>query len=181
MPRGKEAFAAAAAALLGDPPAPGSCTLSHGPSTLSAPPSTTPRPMEDGCPPASARAHLKRMRSKVAQGTHLNPSMPTGSGGRPGKCSTSDRWSSHPIASQRYLFVFRNRRRTSIKILAYDGQGFWIAQKRLSTGRFGSWPGDNGQLIHELAAHELQLLVWNGNQASGRVPQMWKKISIQKS
>jgi|TARA_B100001971_G_C18225468_1_gene560101 transposase len=80
-----------------------------------------------------------------------------------------------------YLFVFRNRRRTSIKILAYDGQGFWIAQKRLSTGRFGSWPGDNGQLIHELAAHELQLLVWNGNQASGRVPQMWKKISIQKS
>jgi transposase len=26
------------------------------------------------------------------------------------------------------LFVFRNRRRTAIKILAYDGQGFWLCQ-----------------------------------------------------
>ena len=79
-----------------------------------------------------------------------------------------------------YLFVFRNRRATAIKILAYDGQGYWLCQKRLSTGRFGSWPGDHGALIHELAAHELQLLVWNGDPASGKVSPMWKKISVQK-
>jgi transposase len=30
------------------------------------------------------------------------------------------------------LFVFRSRRATSIRVLAYDGQGFWLAQKRLS-------------------------------------------------
>ena len=30
------------------------------------------------------------------------------------------------------LFVFQNRRGTAIKILAYDGQGFWLALKRLS-------------------------------------------------
>lgn len=35
------------------------------------------------------------------------------------------------------LFVFRNRRATAVKVLAYDGQGFWLCQKRLSTGRFG--------------------------------------------
>jgi transposase len=34
------------------------------------------------------------------------------------------------------LFVFRSRRATSIRILAYDGQGFWLAQERLSKGRF---------------------------------------------
>src|SRR5258708_246381 len=34
------------------------------------------------------------------------------------------------------LFVFRSRRGTSIRILVYDGQGFWLAQKRLSKGRF---------------------------------------------
>ena len=34
------------------------------------------------------------------------------------------------------LFVFCNRRKTAIKILAYDGNGFWLCQKRLSTGRF---------------------------------------------
>ena len=34
------------------------------------------------------------------------------------------------------LFLFRSRRGTSIRILVYDGQGFWLAQKRLSQGRF---------------------------------------------
>src|SRR6266581_2239033 len=38
------------------------------------------------------------------------------------------------------LFVFRNRRSTSVKILAYDGRGFWLCQKRLSKGRFRWWP-----------------------------------------
>ena len=38
------------------------------------------------------------------------------------------------------VFVFRNRRATSIKVLVYDGQGFWLCQKRLSAGRFRWWP-----------------------------------------
>lgn len=38
------------------------------------------------------------------------------------------------------LFVFRNRRGTAIKIVVYDSQGFWLAQKRLSRGRFRSKP-----------------------------------------
>lgn len=31
-----------------------------------------------------------------------------------------------------WVFVFRNRRAKAIKILVYDGQGFWLCQKRLS-------------------------------------------------
>ena len=31
-------------------------------------------------------------------------------------------------------FVFRSRRGTAIRILAYDGQGFWLCTKRLSQG-----------------------------------------------
>ena len=38
------------------------------------------------------------------------------------------------------VFVFRNRRSTAIKILVYDGQGFWLCQKRMSEGRFRWWP-----------------------------------------
>ena len=38
------------------------------------------------------------------------------------------------------LFMFRSRRGTAIQILGYDGQGYWLAQKRLSKGRFGWWP-----------------------------------------
>ncbi|MGA2742949.1 MAG: IS66 family insertion sequence element accessory protein TnpB, partial [Bryobacteraceae bacterium] len=38
------------------------------------------------------------------------------------------------------LIIFRSRRGTTIKVLAYDGQGYWMAQKRLSKGRFRWWP-----------------------------------------
>ncbi len=38
------------------------------------------------------------------------------------------------------VFVFRNRRGTSIKVLMYDGQGYWLCQKRLSKGKFNWWP-----------------------------------------
>jgi len=38
------------------------------------------------------------------------------------------------------LFIFRNRSARAIRILAYDGQGFWLATKRLSKGRFRWWP-----------------------------------------
>ena len=31
-----------------------------------------------------------------------------------------------------WVFVFRNRGAKAIKILVYDGQGFWLCQKRLS-------------------------------------------------
>ena len=39
------------------------------------------------------------------------------------------------------LFVFRSRRGTSIRVSwCMTGQGFWLAQKRLSKGRFVWWP-----------------------------------------
>ena len=83
--------------------------------------------------------------------------------------------SSDPFSG--HVFVFRNRRRTSIKILAYDGQGFWIAQKRLSQGRFTWWPEREGSVVEKLAAHELQLLLWNGDPRFGRVAAQWKALA----
>ncbi len=38
------------------------------------------------------------------------------------------------------VFLFINAYRTQIKILFYDGQGFWLCMKRLSKGRFEFWP-----------------------------------------
>ena len=41
---------------------------------------------------------------------------------------------------QGIVFAFRNRRGTAVKVLMYDGQGYWLCHKRLSEGRFRWWP-----------------------------------------
>lgn len=75
------------------------------------------------------------------------------------------------------VFVFVNKRRTAIKVLMYDGQGFWLCQKRLSKGRFRWWPKKNPARRHRvLAVHELQLLMWNGNPGRAEVGPLWKKV-----
>ena len=33
------------------------------------------------------------------------------------------------------VFVFRNRKATALKLLMYDGQGFWLCHKRISHGK----------------------------------------------
>ena len=38
-----------------------------------------------------------------------------------------------------WVFVFRNRSAKALKILVYDGQGFWLCHKRLSSGCFVSF------------------------------------------
>lgn len=73
------------------------------------------------------------------------------------------------------LFVFRSRRGTSIRILVYDGQGFWLAQKRLSKGRFVWWPSGN-QPARVLEAHQAQLLLAAGNPDAVAAP-VWRRVS----
>ena len=74
------------------------------------------------------------------------------------------------------VFVFRNKKKTAIKIITYDGQGFWLCQKRLSTGTFKWWPNSEQAGVH-LAVHELQLLIWNGNPQKAQVAPQWRKIN----
>jgi len=75
-----------------------------------------------------------------------------------------------------YLFVFINKRKTTIKLLVYDGQGFWMCQKRLSRGRFHGWPRRSDQRLHTLAAHELQVLIWNGDPYRTGVTPEWRPV-----
>jgi len=73
------------------------------------------------------------------------------------------------------LFVFRSRRATSIRCLLYDGQGFWLAQKRLSKGRFAYWPSGSGA-TRLLEAHQAQLLLAAGNPDTPAAP-VWHRVS----
>jgi transposase len=76
-----------------------------------------------------------------------------------------------------YLFVFRNRRATAVKILCYDTQGFWLCQKRLSRGKFSWWPEKTTAAVETLAAHELQVLLWNGDPKRARVAPAWRQVT----
>jgi len=76
-----------------------------------------------------------------------------------------------------WLFVFRSRRATAIRVLVYDGQGFWLAHKRLSKGRFPWWPAGSADsaATATLAAHQGQLLLAGGNPQTEAAP-VWRKV-----
>lgn len=46
----------------------------------------------------------------------------------------------------RHLFVFCNRKKDKIKVLEWDGDGFWLHYKRLEKGRF-QWPDGKAQSL----------------------------------
>jgi len=75
-------------------------------------------------------------------------------------------------------YVFRNRRATALKILIYDGQGFWLCHKRLSKGKFRCWPAaaDSAASL-AVRAHELQVLVFGGDPQATRAAPIWRSVS----
>ena len=74
-----------------------------------------------------------------------------------------------------YLFIFRTRRGTAIRLLQYDGQGYRLATKRLSKGRFKWWP-TGSESAKTLRAHQAQLLLAAGN-PDAEAPPVWRKVS----
>jgi hypothetical protein len=78
-----------------------------------------------------------------------------------------------------WVFVFRNRRAQAIKILVYDGQGFWLCQKRLSRGRFRWWPAVSASdepAATGLEAHQLPVLCRGGDPSAARGAPAWRPV-----
>ena len=75
------------------------------------------------------------------------------------------------------LFFFLNRSRTTLKVLCYDGQGYVLAQKRLSEGRFKWWPTADTP-SKSLQAHQVLMLLAAGNPDTDCAP-VWRKIGAR--
>ena len=56
------------------------------------------------------------------------------------------------------MFVFCNRSRNRLKILEWDGDGFWLYFKRLEKGHF-RWPEPGEEATMLLTGEELKILL----------------------
>lgn len=80
------------------------------------------------------------------------------------------------------LIIFRTRSGKAIKLITYDGQGFWICMKRMSSGKFRYWPtapDSAGSASRLLLTHELQTLIWGGDPAHAQAAPIWRRLPVE--
>ncbi len=86
-----------------------------------------------------------------------------------------DRLAQDPLSGA--LFVFRNRSGTALKLLVYDGSGYWLCLKRFSQGKLRWWPASNTDLLHPLAAQQLSVLLYHGHPELARFASDWRQLA----
>jgi transposase len=74
--------------------------------------------------------------------------------------------------------VSHSNLRRAIKILAYDGRGFWLCHRRLSQGRLRWWPESAGGRATALESHELVVLLSGGDPSATMVGPVWRRVDL---
>ena len=82
----------------------------------------------------------------------------------------------HELPDDGTLFIFTNRAKTAVKILVYDGQGYWLCMKRFSSGKLKWWPKSNSS-VYNIGAKELQVLLYQGNPVRAEINPDWRPIN----
>lgn len=77
------------------------------------------------------------------------------------------------------LFVFTNRSRCAVKVIVYDGQGFWLCLKRFSSGKLAWWP-QPGNSYCQVLASELQTLLYQGCPQQANFSPQWRGLHAVK-
>lgn len=76
------------------------------------------------------------------------------------------------------LFVFRNRRGSTVRILCHDGFGYWLITRRLAKGTLRWWPqSQDDARTHPLQAHQLSVLLYNGLPEQASFDSPWRPLS----
>jgi len=74
------------------------------------------------------------------------------------------------------IFAFTNRKQVAVKLLLYDGNGFWLCMKRFSEGKLAWWPASQHAVL-EVQAEALSILLSQGDPRFMRTPQPWREIT----
>jgi transposase len=86
-----------------------------------------------------------------------------------------NQWQQDPFSGT--LFVFRNRQATALKLLVYDGNGFWLCRRRLSSGKLLWWPAAAAAPLPRLAAPQLMVLLYHGHPEHACFAPLWRALS----
>lgn len=74
------------------------------------------------------------------------------------------------------IFAFTNRKKIAVKLLLFDGNGFWLCMKRFSEGKLAWWPESEHKAL-EIQAEALSVLLSQGDPRFMRMPQPWREIT----
>lgn len=69
------------------------------------------------------------------------------------------------------VFAFRNKKGTAVKLLTYDGTGFWMMHKRFSQGVLQYWP----KTQHEKICATTLMVILNQGRPSTMRPS-WREL-----
>jgi transposase len=75
------------------------------------------------------------------------------------------------------LFVFRNRSGTALKLLCYDGLGYYLVTRRFSRGRVRWWPQASDSCLQPIEAQQLSVLLYQGLPDQAQFAPAWRKLS----
>jgi len=70
------------------------------------------------------------------------------------------------------IFAFKNRKGTAVKLITYDGSGFWLMHKRFSQGTLRHWPKTASE---EISGTILMIILNQG--APGEFSKPWRPLS----
>lgn len=73
------------------------------------------------------------------------------------------------------IFVFTNRSKKAVKVLVFDGNGFWLCAKRFSKGRLAWWPTQDISSL-TLNPSQLHILLAQGNPLDASIPSDWRPL-----
>ena len=87
-----------------------------------------------------------------------------------------DRFQCDPFSGT--LFLFRNKSGTALKMIIYDGHGYWLFWRRFSKGTLHWWPPGGGEKLTPLAAQHLTVLLYQGNPEQAQLAEPWRRLPL---
>lgn len=74
------------------------------------------------------------------------------------------------------IFAFRNKAGSGVKLLIYDGSGFWLCHKRFSKGKLRFWPHN---INTPICATQMMVILNQGSPVS--LQPSWRKLPASAS